>query len=204
MRDPARGALDDVSDHLGEVLRRADRLLADWSAFGAKVRDQVDREARTVGLAVASSVDSAVRGVADKAIGEQIEARLSALTVELGKLEQRSRAAMRALELERGSQRRTGWLALVALVGIAVANVLLVRLLLRDAPVQAPLVVPAPALQLPVDAGVPLASPIDASAVDAEVAIDAAPAAVPARDAAAPAVDEKPSAKRGTLPPRRK
>ena len=43
MREAAR-ALDDVSDHLGEVLRRADELLADWSRFGAQVRVQVERE----------------------------------------------------------------------------------------------------------------------------------------------------------------
>jgi len=43
MGEAAR-SLDDVSDHLGEVLRRADELLAEWSRFGAEVRTQVDRE----------------------------------------------------------------------------------------------------------------------------------------------------------------
>ena len=42
MREAAR-VLDDVSDHLGEVLRRSDELLAEWSRFGAQVRTQVDR-----------------------------------------------------------------------------------------------------------------------------------------------------------------
>ena len=41
MREAAR-TLDNVSDHLGEVLRHADALLAEWSKFGAQVRTQVD------------------------------------------------------------------------------------------------------------------------------------------------------------------
>ena len=51
MRDAAK-ALDDVSDHMGEVLRHADALLAEWQGFSAKVRAQVEHEARTIGDAV--------------------------------------------------------------------------------------------------------------------------------------------------------
>ena len=45
MREAHRTAqvLDDVSDHLGEVLRRADALLAEWSRFGDAVRMEVER-----------------------------------------------------------------------------------------------------------------------------------------------------------------
>lgn len=186
MREPARAALDDVSEQLGEVLRRADRLLAEWSAFGTHVREQVDREAKGIGAAVARSVDVAVRGVADAAI----ETRLSTLTTELGRLEQRIRTASRALDGERTASRRIGW---IAVAGIALANGLLALLLLREPVVAAPPPSPPTATQPAIasDAG------IDAG-VDAP--IDAPPAPVDA----APPLAPPPPAKRGTLPPRRK
>lgn len=190
MREPARAALDDVSEQLGEVLRRADRLLAEWSAFGTKVREQVDREARGIGVAVANSVDGAVRGVADTAIAE----RLAALTAELGRLEQRSRAAHRALVEERAASRRIAW---IAIAGIVLANGLLAMLLLRDPVVVAP-PPPPPSTEA-------IAEPIDAGVV--EVPVDAAAASVPVDAPPAPVPDVTPvkqPLKPGTLPPRRK
>lgn len=179
MREPARAALDDVSDHLGEVLRRADRLLVEWTAFGASVRAQVDREAQTIAATVASSLDGAVRGVADRAIATQVEARLAALSTELGRLETRTRA----IAAERATSRR---LAFAAVAGILLANVLLVLLLLRPATVPPPMV-PAPreeaAVASPADAGVdaPADAPTDApnAGVDAAVPADAAPVKPP-------------------------
>lgn len=192
MREPARAALDDVSEQLGEVLRRADRLLAEWSAFGTRVREQVDREAMGIGAAVASSVDAAVRGAADAAI----ETRLSALTAELGRLEQRIRAASRALDGERTTSRRIGW---IAVAGIALANGLLALLLLRE-PVGAappPAVADTPAVQPAITSDAATEAAIDAG-IDAPT--DAAPVPVDAAPVPAP----PPPAKRGTLPPRRK
>ena len=145
MRDRARqvdAQLDDVSAHLGEVLRRADQLLAEWSRFGDAVRAQVDREAGAIGDAVASSIDGAVmRGTAasvDRALAE----RTNALATELGRLEVRCRAIAR----ERQRHRLALW---AVIAGVLAANALLVWLLVRPAePIivheQTPVVVPVP------------------------------------------------------------
>ena len=142
MRDAAR-ALDDVSDHLGEVLRRADDLLAEWSKFGVAVRAQVEREAAAVGGVVEGAIGRAATAGLDRALGD----RLHALTVELERLEQRTRAASRAVVEQREGDRRLLW-AVVA--GIALANVLLVVLILRRpeaALVAEPIRMDAPATQ---------------------------------------------------------
>ena len=133
MREAAR-ALDDVSDHLGEVLRRADDLLVEWSKFGAQVHDQVEREAAAVGEVVDSAVGRAAATGIDRAIGE----RLRALTSELERIEQRARAASRAVVEQREADRRILW-AVVA--GIVLANALLVVLILRK-PAAAPVAEP--------------------------------------------------------------
>jgi hypothetical protein len=140
MRDAAR-ALDDVSDHLGEVLRRADDLLAEWGRFGAQVRGQVEREAAAIGEVVDSAVGRAAATGIDRAIGD----RLRALTTELERIEQRTRAASRAVVEQRDADRRILW-AVVA--GIVLANALLVVLILRKpeaAPVAEPIRLDAPA-----------------------------------------------------------
>ena len=67
MREAAR-ALDDVSDHLGEVLRHADELLAEWARFGAQVRAQVEREAAAIGEVVDGAVGRAASSGIDRAI----------------------------------------------------------------------------------------------------------------------------------------
>jgi len=146
MRDAAR-ALDDVSDHLGEVLRRADDLLAEWGRFGAQVRGQVEREAAAIGEVVDSAVGRAAATGIDRAIGD----RLRALTAELERIEQRARAASRAVVEQREADRRILW-GVVA--GIVLANALLVVLILRKpeaAPVAEPirLDVPAPSAAAP-------------------------------------------------------
>jgi hypothetical protein len=130
MRDAAR-ALDDVSDHLGEVLRRADQLLVEWSGFGAQVRAQVEREAAAIGTAV----DGAVARAAGAGLDQAIADRLRALTGELERLEQRTRAVSHAIVQRREGDRRLLW---IVVAGIVVANALLVALLLRK-----PVVVPA-------------------------------------------------------------
>ena len=86
MGDAAR-ALDDVSDHLGEVLRRADDLLAEWSRFGVQVRGQVEREAAAIGEVVESAVGRVAAAGVDRAIAD----RLPAQTDEHQRLEQRAR-----------------------------------------------------------------------------------------------------------------
>ena len=133
MRDAAR-ALDDVSDHLGEVLRRADQLLAEWSEFGAQVRSQVEREAAAIGTAVEGAVARAASTGLDHAIAD----RLRALTTELERLEQRTRAASRAVVERRDGDRRMLW---VVVAGVVIANALLVVSLLRG-PVAPPVVEP--------------------------------------------------------------
>jgi len=146
MRDAAR-ALDDVSDHLGEVLRRADDLLAEWSKFGTQVRAQVEREAAAVGEVVEGAIGRAAAAGIDRAIGD----RLHALTVELERLEQRTRAASRAVVEQREGDRRILW-AVVA--GIALANVLLVVLILRRpeaAPVAEPIRMDSTPVTQPID-----------------------------------------------------
>jgi hypothetical protein len=151
MRDAKRlvrtpeAALDEVSDHMGEVLRRADELLAEWSRFGDVVRVQVEREAQSVGDAVASSVEAAaVRGVAasvDRALTEHVGARLTALAGEIARLEARARAATRAVADERAVDRKVLW---VIAIGVIAANVLLAVMLLRPSPDPAPIQPPPP------------------------------------------------------------
>jgi hypothetical protein len=154
MREAAR-ALDDVSDHLGEVLRRADDLLAEWGKFGAQVRDQVEREAAAIGAVVDGAVGRAAATGIDRAIGD----RLRALTAELERIEQRARAASRAVVEQRGADRRILW-GVVA--GIVLANALLVVLILRKpeaAPVADPIRLDAPAQPAAVPAAAPGATP---------------------------------------------
>lgn len=138
-RARAEAALDDVSDHLGVMLQRADELLVQWSAFGASVRGQVEREAATLGDAVAGTVDAAVaRATAtgvERALTEQLGGRLAALTTEIAKLEARTRAARAAIGEQRTGDRRILW---GVVGGIAIANALLVAILLRSPPAAAP------------------------------------------------------------------
>jgi len=179
MRDAAR-ALDDVSDHLGEVLRRADDLLVEWSKFGAQVRDQVEREAAAVGEVVETAVGRVAAAGIDRAIGE----RLRALTGELERIEQRARAASRAVAEQREADRRILW-AVVA--GIVLANALLVVLILRK-PAAAPAAEPIrlDATSAPVD---PAQGAAQAAPDSAQVAPAAAvgSGATPGPGAAAPA-----------------
>ena len=140
MRDAAR-ALDDVSDHLGEVLRRADELLVEWSRLGVQVRAQVEREVASIG----EIVDGAVARAAGSGIDRAIADRLRALTAELERLEQRTRAASRAVVEQREGDRRVLW---IVVAGVVLANALLVALLLRKpdaAPVAEPIRIEAPA-----------------------------------------------------------
>jgi len=154
MREAAR-ALDDVSDHLGEVLRHADALLAEWSRFGSQVQAQVAREVGFIG----EVVDGAVARAADAGIDRAIADRLTALTSEIGKLELRAKAASRAVAEQRDGDRRVLW---IVVAGIVLANVMLVAIWLRKPelppapePVRieavAPVVTPAVAPE-PVDA----------------------------------------------------
>jgi hypothetical protein len=139
MRDAAR-ALDDVSDHLGEVLRRADELLAEWSRLGVQVRAQVEREVAAIG----EVVDGAVARAAGSGIDRAIADRLRALTAEIERLEQRTRAASRAVVEQRDGDRRVLW---IVVAGVVLANALLVALLLRKpepAPVAEPIRIETP------------------------------------------------------------
>ena len=49
-------AMDQVSDHLGQLLLHADALLAEWSSFGARVQAQVAHAAGSLGHTVAQAV----------------------------------------------------------------------------------------------------------------------------------------------------
>ena len=166
MRDAAR-ALDDVSDHLGEVLRRADQLLAEWSGFGAQVRAQVEREAAAIG----ATVDGAVARAAGAGLDQAIADRLRALTAELERLEQRTRSASHAVVQRRDGDRRVLW---VVVAGIVVANALLVALLLRKPPampVAEPIRIesttaPQPPAESPLGVVAPAAGSADGSAAD--------------------------------------
>jgi hypothetical protein len=204
--------LDDVSANLAEVLRRADGLLAEWSAFGAEVKAQVEREASTVGAAVSHAVDGAVaRAVGagiDRAVPEQLTTRMAALTAEISKLEHRARTAAKAISDERVHDRRLlGGIVL----GVLVANALLVMLLLRQPPTAvAPLpeatrveVAPVapPASELTTPASVPAAIPLDAAVTD--VVLDAAAAAPDAGSASAPTTEIKPKSQPMKAAPKR-
>jgi hypothetical protein len=184
MREAAR-ALDDVSDHLGEVLRRADELLADWSRFGAQVRVQVEHDTAAIGEVVEGAIARAGTAGIDRAIGD----RLRALTIELEKLEQRARAASRAAAEQRDADRRILW-GVVA--GIVLANALLVVLILRRPeapPVAEPIRIdppPAAVAQPPEGAVAPTTPPTpDPSQVGAPAA-GAGGAASPANGTATP------------------
>jgi hypothetical protein len=148
MRDAAR-ALDDVSDHLGEVLRHADELLAEWGRFGAQVRTQVEREAGAIGAVVDGAVERAASSGIDRAIAE----RLRLLSAEIERIEQRARAAARAVTEQREADRRVLW---IVVAGVVLANALLVMLLLRKPesvrvpePIRIEAVAPPPALVPP-------------------------------------------------------
>jgi hypothetical protein len=163
MREAAR-ALDDVSDHLGEVLRHADELLAEWARFGGQVRAQVEREAEAIGGVVDAAVTRAAAAGIDQAIAE----RLRGLTAELERLEQRARAASRAAAEQRETDRRALW-AVVA--GVVIANVLLVILVLRKpevAPVPEAIRVEAPARAVEPADQAPSASSLDGAAHPSE------------------------------------
>ena len=147
--------LDEVSDHLGEVLRRADALLAEWSRFGVAVQAHVEREARSIGDAVASSVDRAVTQATltsvDRALADQITGRLQALATELSRLEARTRAAANTVQRERTTDRRILW---GVAAGIVITIGLLVVVLLRPPvamapPAPEPLRIETPAVEAP-------------------------------------------------------
>ena len=195
MREAAR-ALDDVSDHLGEVLRRADDLLAEWGRFGAQVRDQVEREAAAIGEVVDGAVGRAAATGIDRAIGD----RLRALTAELERIEQRTRAASRAVVEQREADRRILW-AVVA--GIVLANALLVVLILRRPeapPVAEPIRLdppPATVAQPPAEVA---PSPTPAAPESAQVAAPAAGAVSPASGSGTAAAGAAPGVTPGTSP----
>lgn len=198
-RARAEAALDDVSDHLGVVLQRADELLAEWSAFGAGVRGQVEREAAAIGDAVAGAVEVAVArataGSVERTLADQVGARLAALTAEIAKLEARTRAAARAVTVERGGDRRLLW---AVIGGIVLANTLLVALWLR----------PPPAVSAPAPAAEPVKL-APAAAGPAPAAADLAPAAVATPELAgelavdAPSSSEPPASSKGGSQPAR-
>jgi hypothetical protein len=143
-------ALDTAGDHMAEMLRRTDELLAEWSRFGVAVRAQVEREASHIGEAVGEAVEGAVRRATatsvDRAFSDQLGAKLASLSSEITKVETRARAASRAIT----DQRRGDRAILYGLaVAILLANGLLVALLLRQPPAPiaepVPIAVPAPA-----------------------------------------------------------
>jgi len=154
-RAPSVRVLDDVSDHMAQVLRHADELLAEWARFGASVRGQVERESVAIGEAVAGAIDASVRqavaateaGVdraVTEAIANRIGAQLQNLALELGRLEARAKAANRALGEQRAADRRI----LYAIAGgLAIAIGLLVVLVLRKPPVPEPMPAPVPIVE---------------------------------------------------------
>lgn len=156
MPEPKRAVrpLDTASDHLAEMLHRADELLLEWSKFGAGVRAQVDREAQQIGNAVCDAVDLAVRRAAAegtaRAITEQLGAQLAAVSAEVAKLESRARAASRAVAEQRRGDRG---LLYGLIAAVLIANVMLVVVLLRK---PAPVIITEPA---------PMAKPIVPEAI---------------------------------------
>jgi len=176
MREAAR-ALDDVSDHLGEVLRHADELLAEWSRFGAQVRAQVEREAAAVGGVVDEAVGRAASAGIDRAIAD----RLRTLTGEIERIEQRARAASRAVVEHREADRRVLW---IVVAGVVLANALLVILLLRK-----PAVAPAPEpIRLEAPAVAPTEHAVAAGSGDAPAGSGSA-AVGPSAGSAAPSAE---------------
>jgi hypothetical protein len=153
MAKPAR-ELDDVSAQLAEVLRHADVLLEDWTRFGVEVRARVEREAATIGTAVAAGVDAA----SERALAQ----RLGAVSAELERLEGRLRAASRVATEQRATDRRL--LAGIA-IGLGIVIALLVVLVLRKP--EPPQIVQAPEpIRVdtpPIDAAPP-PPPVDAAA----------------------------------------
>lgn len=156
--------LDTASDHMAELLRRADELLLEWSKFGAGVRAQVDREAQNIGGAVCDAVDVAVRRAASdgtaRAIADQLGTQLAAVSAEVAKLETRARAATRAIAEQRRGDRT---LLYGVIAAVLIANALLVVLLLRK---PAPVLLPEP---------VPVATPV----APAPIVEEARPAVAP-------------------------
>jgi hypothetical protein len=153
-RRAAEAELDGVSSQLGEVLRQADELLAEWQRFGVQVRAEVDREVASIGGAVGGAIDGAVDRAADRAssavdaavartLERSVQDRLGALATELGRLEQRAKAAARVVAEDRERDR---WMLWTVIGGVVVANVLLALVLLRDpvSPTVAPAPVPTP------------------------------------------------------------
>jgi hypothetical protein len=174
-RTPSVHVLDDVSDHMAQVLRHADELLAEWARFGASVRGQVERETVAMGDVVAGAIDASVKqavaateaGVdraVTEAIANRIGAQLQNLALELGRLEARAKSANRALAEQRAADRRILW---GIAGGLAIVIGLLVVLVLRKPPAPEP--VPAP---------VPIASP-----AEPPKPVDPVPAVDPGLDA---------------------
>lgn len=164
--------LDATSERFGELLRRADQLLVEWARFGSEVRAQVEREARTVGTAVAGAVDSAMSEVAsrgvDRVLAERLGSQLATLGEEVTRLESRLRGVARATA-ERERSWRWQWWVLAG--GVAVANLLIVVGLViqpRDdrsvvLPANAPSpasVSPLPASESPLPASEPAITPV--------------------------------------------
>jgi hypothetical protein len=163
MRDAAK-ALDDVSDHMGEVLRQADALLAEWSGFAAKVRAQVEHEARTIGDAVGGAIDDAIARGVDEAVARAMGDRLAA---QLAQLASRARAAARSVADQRTVDRRAWWLLGG---GIALANALLVLILLKPAPAPTPPPEPpATSIVVPTATVIPADAPALAPGSDVDV-----------------------------------
>jgi hypothetical protein len=154
----AERRLDDVSANLGEVLRHADELLAEWSRFGTSVRAQVEREAAHIGRAVSDGAGAAV----ERAVHEQ----LASLARELAQLEQRARGVSRSLGEGRAHDHRL--LGAIA-GGVALAIVLLVVIVVRG-----PGVAPAPVATEPARLQLAPAAPLDARSIDASPPPDAA------------------------------
>jgi hypothetical protein len=199
-----------VSAHLGEVLRRADALLVEWSAFGAAVRGQVEREVATIGDAVGAAVertlDAAVaRGVAsslERAIAEQLDARIAGLAAELAKLEHRAQLAADGVSGVRARDRR---LLGAHVLGVLVANALLALLLVRTPRAQAPspeaarIIAPrctAPPATVPATATPPILAPPSVSPPSVSPpSVSPSQPALPASEAAGPKGRGRPRAK---------
>ena len=195
--------LDEVSDHMSQILRHADELLAEWAAFGAQVKGQVDRETQVIGNAVASAVDEAVaRSVATtashvdravtQAMAERVGSQLQALTTELGRLEARAKAASRLVSDQRTGDRKILW---GIAGGIVIANVLLALVLLKKpsapdvVPQAVPIVEPHHDEAAPAPAPAPADPPAAAATGSADGSATIDPATKPADPAAAKDVD---------------